>query len=567
MNRHPSHGYPGGPPIPPYGDTTSTQTPLPPPPVESPPSDSTTTDSPRRSTRMAMVAAVVAASCIAALIAVMFVRLSRPDTLRDDAAAQEQTDQQSDVPSQGSPGPDPTPPPLAPPSDPPPVAGARSFIAAPIEDCVNMTSSIGASNEFLSGLPTAQAPRVPIESSGMFTDPVWVAQVPESVQRQDLLGDTTPPLPSIHQAVSDNHVLLFNPLDVSVGSRVGTYRSASGELVWSASIAPGVYPVIDNTHMYLIDLRDDEITRVAILSPSLGQTMACYAAAGSPSPQPSPDSRSAVAANGVIYLSYDSTLGPTIQALSQEGTWQVSSTDTNVELHGVVVESDKSLLIASSGIEYDLSLRAFDTQTGDIMFDKSLEDLVTAPRPVQWGEGYSSRVAANADGLRHTAVVAALTSSAGILVAVETNGDAVRLVSLTPDGTAMWSAPARRGVVRGWSTSGGFYHLLTTEPLPSGEPPAAVIVAAQDGSEVALTDVLRSSGMGTDLVGYVTFNPDIPVVIYNGANVAATFSGPVSSMSPVALDGQTAVIYCEFDGSKYLVAYVINPEGSDGPQA
>jgi hypothetical protein len=459
----------------------------------------------------------------------------------------------------------------APPASTPPVtAGNGQFTSTDVSACTAVLSSIGAGNEFVPAVPysTATGPR--LVASGRYSTPQWMVELPESMQRQRLLGDPAPQQPGRLHAVSDGHIILFDLVDSAAGSRLGVYRTGSGELIWSAAVPSSVFVLVDEQRLYLIDHRNESSTTVVVVAPSLGQVVGCFAATGTPVPKPGPDDRTAVAAAGTLFVSFPTAAGQTVQSFTGTETRVIATTAPDrASLLGVVGEGETTTLLLAAGSSNDLTVTGMDPATGTVRFTRTMSELDAAPLPPRWGaDARTAAVAADGSGLSNVEVIDALTAPGGALVALGTTGDAVRLVSMDPTGAVLWSAPVRRSVPNAWAVGTGVYHLTPTELRPNGEPNVAVIVDAKSGEPRALTGQLRgSSGIGTTTVAYPTFDEANPVVVFDGADQVGAVVGQVTSLSPVAAAPSVLLVYCEDGGKKFLVAYVLDAGSQDGPQS
>lgn len=572
MKHRPAHGFPGGPPTPPYG---SAQTPVPPtenaqenveavadtPPAPTDSPNSAEIDPPptapsrRISPRLALfLAATVLIGATAGVV------------LRRSASDPEARLAPPSTPAVSAPQPSNTSPSTL--AAPPVGAGNGVFAAVDVASCNTMTSAIGASNEFVSGRPTSgQGPR--LQGSGAFTQPNWVVELPESVQRSRMIADPAPPLPSVLRGFSDQSLVIFNPLDPSTGSRVGVYRVQGGELIWSAAIPARVTALTDARRMYLIDERDPSMTTVAVMIPSLGQTIACFAAAGTPAPQPSPFEQSAVAVDGSLYVALRDGDRTVIQALNDAAATTISSdAPSQLSLLGVTGAQDARTLLGAFGSGQGMRVVGIALDPSAPEYLTSQSDMNAAPRPESWSspDSPTAAIAENGDGWENLEVRAALVDSEGALLAIGTNGSGVRLVRLSSDGQPMWSAPARGDVVQGWSTTANAYHLGGSLNI-AGEPGRTAIVDAATGKGSGRTEQIRMAAVGTELVAYGTWDLETPVQVYRGATKIGTVGGEATSLSPVASSPAALALYCEDGGKKYLAVFVLDPSGEEGPQS
>ena len=589
--RHlPAHGFPGGPPTPPYGEvqngaanspqSSASSTPVDgglPSPVP-PPSDAAESISESEASNSAisagpsskvkvrklLIRSVAVLVPIAILSGVLVARggddnqgsmATPPDTSEVSPSSTTQTNTQNPSPT------------AAP-------AGLNTFAQIPVDACATMIEMIGAVNPFPPGTLLKPDAQLELQASESLGKPTWIAELPEGFDVGKLVSDPRPSMPSTLRGISDGTVLMFSPLDTENGSLLGIYRAANGELVWTAKLPPQVYPLSDSARLYLIDHRSATQTNIAVVAPSRAQITACYAATGSQVPRPSPINKTATASDGTLYVTFpvDSS-GARVESISDTGMAPIAEFQPYpYMLHGVLKKDQKRVLVASSGAQGALQVTGYDLVEGNLAFQLSGEQLQAAPIPKTSQPAARPSVAAvsvPADGLIPLDVRNSLIAGEHLLMFFGTNGAPLLAVMVDVNGTARWRAGVIPESLPGSSLSTTHLYMAPTSPGPNSGTRAAAIFDASTGEAVGDVENLRLGiSLGTDLVGFSVWqtSQNEYVVIYDAAKKFATIGGAkVTNVEPVAMTKDVVVVYAEVASRRLLVAYVLNPTAVEGP--
>ena len=577
VSTRPAHGFPGGPPTPPYGEQHTAAPEVvevlttPEPTLD--PVENEGPRTPRRTTRPVTLLAVFTA--VAVFAAYMWFTPS--DSKLGDAASVPTPDQpapeQTAAPTQSAtPSSDPVSTPVAP--------GLGVFAAIDVADCSDLTEPIGASNDFQPGVAYNKGSGPDLVGSGIISTPSWTVALSDNTRRRDLLADPVPAAPSQLRGVVAGHIVLFAPFDPEKGSRFAVYRASSGELVWSAKLAPLVAPLSDQSRMYLVDTRSSVATKIAIIDPSVSRITACFAAAGkdqaTPAPQPTPFSRTMVVDNGIAYVTYAGESGSVVQALSEGFTSDpLPLGPERFALHGVFSPqstTDIPTLLMSSGSRDTLRFRGvkpFGPNGIVEVFSTSYSNIIATPAPKSWGA--SSDASKNLAVQKGTPVDVrdVLVGKSGALIAFGSETDSVQLLSMDANGKLLWSAAARAGVNDGWSESDGVYHLsVYLRGGTSPTPPSAAIVSASTGEVVSTAESLFSgAAIGLGTVAYThLFNPsvasDARVSLYDAGKRVGAVTSREQTVDVLAAGTDVVLVYCESGAKRYLVAFPL-PNASE----
>lgn len=455
-------------------------------------------------------------------------------------------------------------------------AGINTFASVSVDVCASMMSQIGASNPFAPGVVYAENVPPQIQGSGGYTKPTWSVELPDTFDPTSITGDLRPSEPSMLNAISDGHALLYSPLSTESGSRLGVYRLSNGELVWSTALASGVYPMSDTKRLYLIDRTSELETRIAVISPSRAQIEQCYAATGNPTPAVSPTNRSAVAYDGTLYVAFPvEGRGTTIEALNGEVSAQVlASAPAPLALHGVMDDGERRVLLTSYGTGAGLRVSGYTFTGANVLaFERTAAQLNAAPVPEQWGRENdpTAPVAAEMSAQIVSLEVQRTTvSGAYATLALGTNAEAVLLTALDIDGTATWRAPIIPAAASGLTATGQVLHIAKDAFGSSGGPFVdGVVVDLATGNTIKAVQELRyAAAIGNGLVAH-SIRKDANnryVVSYRGAEEFGGVGGPsVTALDPIASSEAALLVVAEVDGKRYIVAFVLDPTTSEGP--
>lgn len=585
VKRHPAHGFPGGPPTPPYGDSRVAGTgasevsvvgsaarveSVPPTEPEiaqdlrqdqaqgAPPTASV---SPRRKVLVRVLAVVMPAALLTGLV-----------VLRSNQDASSGTSSATTTPTTATA----TPPAPTNPAQPgTALAGLYTFASIPVDNCASMIERIGAANPFMPGVALTPGTSIGLESGKELGQPTWVAEIPEGVDATALAADVRPPAPSVLRGISDGMLLLYSPLDVQNGTSLGIYRAANGELVWTAKLPPNVYPVADTKRLYLVDHRSPTQTNIAVVVPSLAQITACFAASGgSTVPRPSPQDRTVVAHDGTLYAIFPvEQSGARIEAMSDAGMAVIAENQPYpYQLHGVLHDETKRVLVGSSGMQGDLRVFGYDLVEGNSAFELTSAQLQAAPVPQSWKTPTQPSVAAvavPADGLVASEVRGSLLVGSNLILVSSTNGAPLLATAIDLNGTARWRAGWIPEALPGASLSPTHLYVAPTSPGPNAGTRAAAIFDVATGEWAGEVPSLRlGTSVGASFVGFSVWKSSRNefVVIYDeGKEFAALGGATVTNVEPIALDPAVVVVYAEVGSRRLIVAYVLDPGAVEGP--
>lgn len=586
VKRHPAHGFPGGPPTPPYGDSRisnagASEAPVagspvliesePPtaPEIPQDPNQDQTQDaaspsvlvSARRKMLVRVLAVVMPVTLLTGLV------LLRSNQGSSSEASTETTSSTTTATSAPSPT-NSAQPGTA-------LAGLYTFASIPVDNCASMIERIGAANPFMPGVAITPGTSIGLESGKELGQPTWIAEIPEGVDATALAADVRPPAPSVLRGISDGMLLLYSPLDVQNGTSLGIYRAANGELVWTTKLPPNVYPVADAKRLYLVDHRSPTQTNIAVVAPSLAQITACFAASGgSTVPRPSPQDRTVVAHDGTLYAIFPvEQSGARIEAMSDAGMAVIAENQPYpYQLHGVLHDETKRVLVGSSGMQGDLRVLGYDLLEGNSAFELTAAQLQAAPVPQSWKTPTQPSVAAvsvPAEGLVASEVRGSLLVGSNLILVSSTNGAPLLATAIDLNGTARWRAGWIPEALPGASLSPTHLYVAPTSPGPNAGTRAAAIFDATTGEWVGEVPSLRlGTSVGASFVGFSVWKSSRNefVVIYDGGKEFAALGGAtVTNVEPIALDPAVVVVYAEVGSRRLIVAYVLDPGAVEGP--
>lgn len=588
VKRHPAHGYPGGPPAPPYGDAriakdtgaygTVAKFPDPVMPEQLPAPEpmqvsdqdasasaaslSEATKSPAR--RKFVVRALAVLMPVALLTGLVILRSNQGPTSRTSSTTATPTT--------------PTTPAPQPPNSVQTgtaLAGLYTFASIPVDNCAPMLERLGASNPYMPGVVLDQGTSISLESGAKLGQPTWVTEISEGVDATALVSDARPPAPSVLRGISDGMLLLYSPLDVQNGTSIGIYRVANGELVWTTKLPPNVYPVADSKRMYLIDHRSPAQTNIAVVSPSLAQITACFAATGgSTIPRPGPQDRTVAAHEGTLYTTFSVEQGGSrIEALSDTGMAVIAENQPYpFQLHGVLHDETKRVLVGSGTTQENLLVIGYDLVEGNKAFELTAEQLQAAPVPQSWQTPTKPSVvavAAPVAGLVSNEVVGSLQVGSNLVIVSSTNGAPLLATVIDLNGTARWRAGWVPEAFSGASLSPTHLYVAPTYQGPNSGSRSAAIFNISTGDWVADVPNLRLGlSVGSNFVGFSVWPSSRSefVVIYEGDEEFAVLGGTsVSNVEPIALDPSVVIVYAEVGSRRLIVAYVLDPGAVEGP--
>lgn len=585
VKRHPAHGFPGGPPTPPYGDSRTANTGVSEPPIagsvtpgeseppfapevsqdliqgQVPEASPSTPISVRRKFLVRALAVVVPVALLAGLV-----------LLRSNQSSSVEVSSGSTLPP---PAASTVPPPTNSAQPGPALAGLNTFASIPVDNCASMIERIGAANPFVPGVTLTPGTSIGLESGKELGQPTWVAEIPEGVDATALIADMRPPAPSVLRGISDGMLLLYSPLDIQNGTSVGIYRAANGELVWTAKLPPNVYPVADTKRLYLVDHRSPTQTNIAAIAPSLAQITACFAASGgSTVPRPSPQDRTIVAHDGTLYAIFQvEQAGARIEAMSDAGMAPIAENQPYpYQLHGVLHNETKRVLVGSSGTQGDLRVFGYDLVEGNSAFELTAAQLQAAPVPQSWKiptKPSAAAVAVPAEGLVASEVRGSLLVGSNLVIVTSTNGAPFLATAIDLNGTARWRAGWIPEALPGASLSATHLYVAPTSPSPNAGTRAAAIFDVATGEWVGEVPSLRlGTSVGASFVGFSVWKSSRNefAVIYDGDREFAVLGGAtVTNVEPIALDPAVVVVYAEVGSRRLIVAYVLDPGAVEGP--
>lgn len=586
VKRHPAHGFPGGPPTPPYGDsrisnTGASEAPVAESPVlieSEPPTapeipqdpnqdqaqDAASPSVPVSARRKMLVRVLAVVMPVTLLTGLVLLRSNQGSSSEASVETTSSTTAATTAPSPTNPAQPGTAP-----------AGLYTFASIPVDNCASMIERIGAANPFMPGVAITPGTSFGLESNKELGQPTWIAEIPEGVDATALAADVRPPAPSVLRGISDGMLLLYSPLDVQNGTSLGIYRAANGELVWTAKLPPNVYPVADAKRLYLVDHRSPTQTNIAVLAPSLAQITACFAASGgSTVPRPSPQDRTVVAHDGTLYAIFPvEQSGARIEAMSDVGMAVIAENQPYpYQLHGVLHDETKRVLVGSSGMQDGLRVLGYDLVGGNGAFQLTSAQLQAAPVPQSWKTPTQPSVAAvsvPAEGLVASEVRGSLLVGSNLILVSSTNGAPLLATAIDLNGTARWRAGWIPEALPGASLSPTHLYVAPASPGPNAGTRAAAIVDATTGEWVGEVPSLRlGTSVGASFVGFSVWQSSRNefVVIYDGGKEFAALGGAtVTNVEPIALDPAVVVVYAEVGSRRLIVAYVLDPGAVEGP--
>lgn len=453
--------------------------------------------------------------------------------------------------------------------------GVDTFAQVSVDECSTILGPIGADNPFGTGRPFVKGSEPKLQGSGLYSDPTWFIELSDTFDASSLVSDPRPASPSVLNGVSDGQVLLFAPFSPNEGSKLGVYRIDTGDMVWSTSIAPEVYPLVDTDRLYLIDRRSPDRVNIAIVAPSRAQITACFSATGSPLPTPSPVDRTAVASKGVLYVVFNSSnKGGRIEALSESGmTVLAQNKPYPLQLHGVLGDDESGVLVSSHGNGQSMVIDGLDLSPAARNFSITSKEILAAPTPAQWGSKNSptNDYASPTEGLVPVEIQSSLYTGKNMVMLAGTNGQDVLMFALSSSGTVMWKGAAIPEIAPGMSASGEVLHLARTYSVPRDGPRTAALVSFATGEVLGTATNLKvSPALGNDLIVHSTWPGDSKqfIAVYEGEKLVGSVSGPTATaVDPVASSKSILVVFSEVAGKRYLAAFVLDPTGEKPPSS
>jgi len=589
VKRYPAHGFPGGPPTPPYGDLRVSDVDSFTAPVvvsaplgeSEPPNEPEVTQDlgknqsqdapvspPSALTRRKLLMRVLAVVMPVALLTGLVVLRSNQDASSGASSGASNAT---------------TPPTTTAPTTPATnaaqtgtaIPGLHTFASIPVDNCASMLERIGAANPFMPGVPLAPGTSIGLESGEELGQPTWVAEIPEGADATSLTADSRPPAPSVLRGISDGMLLLYSPRDVQNGTLIGIYRAANGELVWTTKLPPNVYPIADAKRLYLVDQRSLTQTNIAVVAPSLAQITACFAASGgSTLPRPSPLDKTVVAHDGTLYAAFPvEKSGVRIEAMSDAGMVAIAENQPYpYQLHGVLHDETKRVLVGSAGVQGDLRVFGYDLVEGNSAFELTAAQLQAAPVPQSWKTPSQPSVAAitvPTDGLVASEVSGSLLVGSNLILVSSTNGAPLLATAIDLNGTARWRAGWIPEALPGASLSPTHLYVAPTSPGPNAGSRAAAIFDTTTGEWVGEVPSLRlGTSVGASFVGFSVWKSSRNefALIYDGDKEFAALGGAaVTNVEPLAFDPAVIVVYAEVGSRRMIVAYVLDPGAVEGP--
>ncbi len=562
----PSHGFPGGPPNPPYGDlrvkpqpTPSPEMPPPPPQVE--PHVENLADpvvEPKAPRRLLRKLAIPLASVLVVTAAgAFYLRISRP-------AEPQPTTPATTTPVEPQ---TPTQPPIT-----ASVPGEGTFAPVSVDDCSTMLTPIGATNPFPAGAKFDPAAGFQIEASGALTTPTWFINLPEDFPARSLSSQSRPTDGKL-DGISDGTVLLFAPLDPANETLLGVYRVANGELVWSTKLPREVYPMSDSKNLYLIDRRSPSATTVAVISPSRAQILNCFAAAGSPLPTPNPLDRTATAFDGSLYVTFDTGSGSTIEALSESGSRSIASNQPYpLALHGVLQDGDRRVLLGSNGSQGDFSLFGYDVVTSASPFEVPATQIAAAPVAEILNTAVDqdvAKIASPGAAVTLFELRSALASGSRASLLFGTNTQDLYLAVVDIDGNILWGLPVRPTVDGAVSVTPKTVQVSNSQMASGTGARVALVLDIESGKLLSKIDNLRwFAGLGTEYImhSFWATETNRNVRVFKDDKEFAGIGGnTASTVEPLASSPVALTVYAEVSGRRVVVTYVLDPNAVEAP--
>lgn len=618
MTRSPVFGFPGGPPSPPFGDvtasratSTSNEQPTPPTQVSADPIASTSIPGSHEQTVAGSAAptaatehtaatvpwwkvAVAMTSVVAAVAGVVLV------SLRMDAQSTPSSPpvvaSTPTVPTTPTPT-DPTVPPPVEPAAPQPEPGVGLFAPVAVTACADLIGPIGATNAFTSGAAHVPGDVPQLDGTDALGPPVWRVELDDALQTTELLATSqvaSRPL----RGVVEGRFVLFAPYGATTGSDFGVYRADTGELQWSARIAPGVSVMTDAERMYLVDARRTTLTTLAVVAPASAAVVGCFQAAESElsvAPRPSIVDRTWSASAGrsyvvlpsgdlqvivddrVISLGTVTTAGftdtlPAIEAVIEPAALPQSDADVPSDPVVTVIVSNRQsgseLHVAS--VHVDPRDDAWSVSMG---FNYTVEDLRGAQAPRDWtnrstpmgllleDHPWAAEALPSANG-DTTTLRAALSDVHGVYVLLASDA-AGTITSISAQGDIRWTGAAPLHTAESWRATNGVLHLSDPGAQTEQRPPTAVLIDGQTGTQRGTVERLQTlPPLGYETLAYTHFYPYNPgyVSVVVGAETVGFVVGFADFVTPIAATSELVVLYVEAQAKRYLLAFVLDPE-------
>lgn len=576
MNPTPSHGFPGGPPTPPYGEfrqrRQSPDGPVaedlpPPPPALAPETDEADqtlvpeSASTHRRKIIRHIAVPVAAALVIAAAGSYYIRISSSENRATPDGPTQTTSPNQTQSTQ------PNPAQLGAP-------GAGTFASVSVDSCATMLGPIGASNPFPSGIMFDPATGPKLEARGILSTPAWYIDLPNDFKVTDLSSEPRPSSPGTFSGISDGTVLLFSPLNSTSDSLLGVYRVANGELVWSTKIPRDVYVMSDTKYLYLIDHRSPSVTTIAVVAPSRAQIVGCFSATGGTTGEVSPLNRTALAADGVLYVVFSQNGdGARVEALSESTSRTVLDREAfPMALHGILKGTNSPLLLVSTGTQADLAVVAYNLNSSSVEFTLTSEILRAAPQAEVRSLSPSaelSPVLAEAQNPVPFEIRNVLFAGTHATLLFGTNSQDLLMVSLSSSGEALWKLAVRPETETGLGITAKSLHIAPTGPPPNSGSRTALILDLDTGKLMGRVQNMRwASGLGTGPMVHSVWGEENNefLHVYNDAEVVAGIGGKeANTAEPLVASPVAVVVYAEVSGRRVVAAYVLDPNAVEAP--
>jgi hypothetical protein len=561
------HGPPGGPPNPPYGDPAAGLR-QPPPAQPVSPSEvepAATEPPPERGVRTRPKVLVASVLAVFAAIAASAWLLTPPGPQVSTGPTPETTPETTLAPA-----PDTT---LAPPTTEPPApvdAGFGRFAAVSAQQCAGLTGPIGANNLFRSGTAYDRGFDPRITTTGALGEPLWKVELDPQFPAGTLVGDFPVAYSLSIRGVSGDHVLLFAPLDRTLGSNLASYELATGRLAWTAAVQPQVGVLVGETELYLIRSVGSS-TVIATVSPATGETVGCFAATAGEGRQVfvSAEGRTAMASD-VLHVVLDGdpqlyqSLGGT--EVLTERLLPVSGSRLLTEAAG---EGEKSRTVVFS-TPGEPKVFGLDASTAEDRFTLDTAALEAAELPQDFAEAAElfgrdtlhRNLSALAGGVG--------ASDAFLLAFSDQAGEDLYVVGT--DGSVRFALPGPPSAAGNWTGASSAFHVaLNPGPVsprnPRGDGVMLAIDATTGAFGLGLSPVF-SPMLGDGPVVYrLVQSPDAldrpSVVVVDGLEELGNAGIPAGStlrvLSPVAVSPQVLVLYAETSTRRYVFALPLSP--------
>jgi hypothetical protein len=580
VNRPPSHGFPGGPPSPPFGDVDASR--VQPIPVDVPvePAPATADVSPLvqarpKSAWRTAVGAFLATAVLAG--AVVSLTTSRPSDPPPEDPLGETTSTTEPVEET----PPTTPPTTLPAQEPSLEAGDGFFVPVDVAACSGILGPVGASNYFTTGTPIQPENRLRLEGTGSLGDPVWKVELDDTLQVASLVVDAPSPQVAL-RGISDNHVVVFAPFSVDGGSNFAVYRANNGELVWTSAVPRGVAVASDSKRVYLVDSRASEATLLAVVAPGRATIVGCHAASGAPAPTPNVSDATLLVKDGRAFLVSPGT--NLVQVVEDDQVvLEFATPDAPLALRAVISDADGAEVLVSSNRQVGDALRLsgfslsspVPLEGGTLVFDLSPSELADGEMPARWDDPSSDTgallnasppAAEDIDGWDLRGVLA--VGDRVVVSLVSPSGQFLSSVDIS--GSVSWTAPAPNAAWSYWRASGSTVHIGRQALGPDEPPPWSVVFDAATGESLGRTDAVRSiPAVGAEVAAYAMppWNQSGHVVVLYEASVVGAVVGAAEFVAPVAAAPGILVVYVEDSGRRYLVAFLLDPEALDVGEA